>query len=52
MVARHVIVRKLDSIEALGAVTDVCSDKTGASIVANLCQQQRETDSSYTNQAL
>ncbi|PYH87824.1 potassium/sodium eff [Aspergillus ellipticus CBS 707.79] len=29
MVQRHVIVRKLDSLEALGAVTDVCSDKTG-----------------------
>ena len=24
MVARHIIVRKLDSIEALGAVSDVC----------------------------
>ena len=30
MAARNVIVRKLDSIEALGAVSDVCSDKTGA----------------------
>ncbi|TCD71656.1 Na+ ATPase [Steccherinum ochraceum] len=29
MVAQHVIVRRLDSLEALGAVTDVCSDKTG-----------------------
>ena len=29
MAARHVIIRKLDSIEALGAVSDVCSDKTG-----------------------
>ncbi|KAH8078053.1 sodium transport atpase [Cristinia sonorae] len=29
MVTRHVIVRRLDSLEALGAVTDVCSDKTG-----------------------
>ena len=29
MVARHVIVRKMDSLEALGAVTDICSDKTG-----------------------
>jgi len=29
MVQRNVIVRKLDSLEALGAVTNVCSDKTG-----------------------
>ncbi|KAF4006698.1 E1-E2 ATPase family protein [Saccharomyces cerevisiae] len=29
MVSRHVIVRKLDSLEALGAVNDICSDKTG-----------------------
>ncbi|KAJ5484875.1 Sodium transport ATPase 2 [Penicillium diatomitis] len=29
MVKRHVIVRKLDSLEALGAVTNICSDKTG-----------------------
>ncbi|CZR65832.1 probable ENA5-Plasma membrane P-type ATPase involved in Na+ and Li+ efflux [Phialocephala subalpina] len=29
MVQRHVVVRKLDSLEALGAVTDICSDKTG-----------------------
>lgn len=29
MVARNVIVRKLDSLEALGAVTNICSDKTG-----------------------
>ncbi|KAI9818969.1 MAG: hypothetical protein M1832_004137 [Thelocarpon impressellum] len=29
MVERHVIVRSLDSLEALGAVTDICSDKTG-----------------------
>ncbi|SJM81786.1 probable Sodium transport ATPase 2 [Zygosaccharomyces bailii] len=29
MVSRHVLVRRLDSLEALGAVTDICSDKTG-----------------------
>lgn len=29
MVKRNVIVRKLDSLEALGAVNDICSDKTG-----------------------
>ncbi|KAL8627211.1 hypothetical protein Q9189_007086 [Teloschistes chrysophthalmus] len=29
MVERHVIVRNLNSLEALGAVTDICSDKTG-----------------------
>ncbi|KAF8429556.1 sodium transport ATPase [Tirmania nivea] len=29
MVQRNVVVRRLDSLEALGAVTNVCSDKTG-----------------------
>ncbi|ODV62079.1 potassium/sodium eff [Ascoidea rubescens DSM 1968] len=29
MVTRNVIVRKLDSLEALGAVSAICSDKTG-----------------------
>lgn len=29
MVQRHVIVRNIKSLEALGAVTDICSDKTG-----------------------
>ncbi|KAJ7282813.1 sodium transport ATPase 5 [Mycena rebaudengoi] len=29
MVRRSVIVRKMDALEALGAVTDICSDKTG-----------------------
>lgn len=29
MVSRHVIVRKLESLEALGSITDICSDKTG-----------------------
>ncbi|KAL9115891.1 MAG: hypothetical protein Q9227_000259 [Pyrenula ochraceoflavens] len=29
MVKRHVRVRKIDALEALGAVTDICSDKTG-----------------------
>jgi len=29
MVERHVIVRSLRSLEALGGVTDICSDKTG-----------------------
>ncbi|SCU96681.1 LAFA_0G07536g1_1 [Lachancea sp. 'fantastica'] len=29
MATRNVVVRKLDSLEALGAVNDVCSDKTG-----------------------
>jgi potassium/sodium efflux P-type ATPase len=29
MVSRNVIVRNIKSLEALGAVTDICSDKTG-----------------------
>lgn len=29
MVERHVIVRNMKALEALGAVTDICSDKTG-----------------------
>lgn len=29
MSSRNVIIRKLDSLEALGAVNDICSDKTG-----------------------
>lgn len=29
MVQRHVIVRKMNSLEALGSVNDICSDKTG-----------------------
>ncbi|KAH3682801.1 hypothetical protein WICPIJ_006260 [Wickerhamomyces pijperi] len=29
MVKRNVIIRKLDSLEALGSINDICSDKTG-----------------------
>ncbi|CAO1623407.1 unnamed protein product [Jaminaea pallidilutea] len=29
MVRRNVVVRRLESLEALGAITDICSDKTG-----------------------
>lgn len=29
MARRNVVVRKLESLEALGAITDICSDKTG-----------------------
>ncbi|KAF5867412.1 putative sodium p-type atpase protein [Botrytis fragariae] len=29
MYEKHVVVRKMNALEALGAVTDICSDKTG-----------------------
>ena len=29
MVSKNVIIRKLDSLEALGGINDICSDKTG-----------------------
>ncbi|KAJ9628904.1 P-type ATPase [Taxawa tesnikishii (nom. ined.)] len=29
MVERNVVVRKMNALEALGAITDICSDKTG-----------------------
>lgn len=43
MVERHVIVRNLKSLEALGAVTDICSDKTGMLMLAtnSLCRAYR-----------
>ncbi len=42
MAERHVIVRKLDSIEALGAVSDICSDKTGEYVIfSNKCSYSR-----------
>lgn len=36
MVQRHVIVRNLKSLEALGAVTNICSDKTGTLTQGNM----------------
>lgn len=32
MIERHVIVRNMKSLEALGAVTDICSDKRGNAV--------------------
>jgi Na+-exporting ATPase len=45
MVERNVVVRNLKSLEALGAVTDICSDKTGQqyrthlTLIANTFEQ-------------
>lgn len=36
MAKEHVIVRKLDALESLGGVTDVCSDKTGTLTLGQL----------------
>ncbi|KAM3505207.1 hypothetical protein MY10362_003095 [Beauveria mimosiformis] len=36
MVQRHVIVRNLKSLEALGAVSNICSDKTGTLTQGNM----------------
>ncbi|RDA87094.1 hypothetical protein CP532_0173 [Ophiocordyceps camponoti-leonardi (nom. inval.)] len=36
MVERHVIVRNLKSLEALGAVSNICSDKTGTLTQGNM----------------
>ncbi|KAF7296978.1 Calcium-transporting ATPase 3 [Mycena indigotica] len=36
MVQRHVIVRQLKSLEALGGVTNICSDKTGTLTQGNM----------------
>jgi Na+-exporting ATPase len=36
MVKRHVIVRNLKSLEALGGVTNICSDKTGTLTQGNM----------------
>lgn len=36
MVQRHVIVRNLKSLEALGGVTNICSDKTGTLTQGNM----------------
>ncbi|KAF2841503.1 Na(+)/Li(+)-exporting P-type ATPase [Patellaria atrata CBS 101060] len=40
MVERHVIVRNLKSLEALGAVTDICSDKTGTLTQGKMVQRK------------
>ena len=40
MVKRHVIVRNLKSLEALGSVTDICSDKTGTLTQGKMVQKK------------
>lgn len=36
MVTKNVIVRKLDSLEALGGIDDICSDKTGTLTIGKM----------------
>lgn len=37
---QHVIVRKLDSLEALGGISDICSDKTGTITTGKMSMRQ------------
>ncbi|EGV66011.1 P-type ATPase [Yamadazyma tenuis] len=40
MVNKNVIVRKLDSLEALGGINDICSDKTGTLTMGKMIAKQ------------
>jgi Na+-exporting ATPase len=49
MAERNVVVRRLDALEALGGVTDVCSDKTGTLTMGRMYVYFTRCIEQYTN---